>query len=163
MSVEYMWVLNEYQKNYARAQTRTIPAGKRVNQIGYQRKIVKGMLDNLVFQVNPTSIDWEEGANWVTTDSPSRYAPFLQAGCNKPKVITFVLHVDEWMFGKPVNAEQTEAELSRMANQHFAVTLVLGKRVENVVVSSYKVTAQSFNPDLSLREFDASLELMVLK
>ena len=158
-----MWVLQEYQKNHARAQTRNGLAGKRVNQIGEKRKVVKGMLDNVVFQVNPTTIEWSEGSQWTTTDTPSRYAPFLQAGCNKPKVISFTLHVDEWMFDPKVNAELMEAELSRMANQHFAVVFVLGQRVENVIITNYQVTVQSFNPDLTLREFDATIELTVQK
>ena len=163
MSVEYQWVLDEYQKNYNRAKTREGKAGQRVNRIGEPRKVTKGMLDNLVFQVNPETISWSEGATWATSDSPSRYVPLIQHGCNKPKIVSFELYVNEWMFDRKVNAELFEAELSRMANQHFGLILLLGEMAEFVVINNYEVTVESFNPDLTLREFRANLELMVLK
>lgn len=164
MSQEYQWVLAEYKKAKSRASSRSGKKAKaHVNKMGHERKITKGKLDNLTFQVNPTTMKFKGGAKWINVDSPSRYSPFWQAGCDLPEVITFDLYFNEWILGKKVNGEQFVAELERMRNQHFAVKFIWGKRVYDVLVTNYEMEAESFNPDLTIREATVSLELTVQK
>lgn len=130
-----------------------------VNQIGGERKIVKGRLGDVEFQVNPTTIELGGGKNWSEIAIPGSEVPLMQLGSGKSNTFSFELYINEWMFGKKINANKFVEEIYRCRGSRKPVKFVMGHLVKNVIVNEINITVNSFNPDLSFREVTMTVTL----
>lgn len=158
------WALNRVKSEYKKTKRRSKRKSAKIsNQIGGHRKVVKGRLDKLTFQVNPTTIAYGGGVNWTEVGVPERYAPLIQSGSPKTETVAFELYMDEWMFDHKINVQDSVDWIHTLRDSRQCVKLVLGNFVRWVVISDCQTSGESFNPNLSLREVKINMTLWVVK
>lgn len=117
------------------------------------RKVTKARLGSLVFQVNPTTMSFGGGAEWVEVKSAGLFHPIHQLGSMKSGTVSFEIYLNEGMTTKAVNAQKFVDTITAMSVSGKSYLLVLGSNpAKTVVIGDCTVQGEAFNSDLTIRE-----------
>lgn len=123
-----------------------------------KRKVVKGRLGNLTFQLNPSEMQYSSGAEWVNIQSPGMTYPKLMYSKGKPPVVKFRLWFNQRHYA-PVNMHFAYDELHKYRNGRELQVFAYGSFVGRVAVINCDFDIQAWRTDLRISEFWADVEL----
>ena len=122
------------------------------------RKITKGRLGDIKFQLNPTNINYDAGGTWATISSPGLDKPITSYSYGNPGIISFEL----WIYERheiPVNATEVYKKLDEYRKSKEPIIFAFGSFVTRVVITSCPITLESWNPQLQLKELRVQITL----
>lgn len=134
------------------------------------RKVTKGKLGDLTFQLNPTTINYAGGGwTWNDIPSPGMLNVMTQKGAGKPFTIQFELYVNERMqplhkFPRPkFSVNDFTIKLNSYRDSSTTVLLAMGSKVYKVVVTEFSYVGVSFNSDFNIYESTFNCTFRVVK
>ena len=115
------------------------------------RKVVKGKLGELVFQLNPTTMKYDAGSVWAQIDSPGMENPISVYSYGKPKEFSFELWINK-KHDVPVDVGFVFNTLNKYRNSKAPILFAYGSFVVKVVVIDCPFEIEAWNNKLSIIE-----------
>lgn len=135
------------------------------------RSIVKGKLGDLVFPLNPTTLQYGGGIEWIPINSPGMSNPIWQSGNAKPHTISFELYINKKFqtfegtldFIKTVDVAECLAYLRKYRGSREAIIFAYGDHyVNRVVVADMTISGETYDSLLRIVELKAQITLNVV-
>lgn len=125
------------------------------------RKVTKGKLGELTFQLNPTNMQYDAGGVWAQINSPGMPKPILSYSYGKPKTFNFELWVNK-RHEAPVNMAEVFNKLNEYRNSKKPVIFAYGSFVCKVIVLECSFNIEAWNNNLSITEMKIPVTLQIL-
>lgn len=125
------------------------------------RKIVKGKLGDLKFQLNPTTTNYDGGAVWSQINSPGMSKPIISYSYGKPETFSFELWFNTRHIN-PVNIQYVFKKLMEYRNSKKPVIFAYGTFVKRVVVLECPISIEALDSKLNLTELKVPVTLQVV-
>lgn len=125
------------------------------------RRVVKGRLGDLTFQLNPTTMQYDTGGVWAQINSPGMTNPISSYSYGKPKQFKFELWINR-KHQAPVNMGDTFNKLHRYRNSKEPVIFAYGSFVCKVIVIDCPFDIEAWNSNLSITEMRVPITLQVI-
>ena len=125
------------------------------------RKVIKGKLGDLTFQLNPTAMTHDGGAVWTDITSPNMKKPISSYSYGNPETYTFELWFNERHEVK-CNVNKAYKTLDQYRKAKKALIFAYGNLVKTVVIQSCSFQIETWDKDLKVAEFRATLTLKVV-
>jgi hypothetical protein len=126
------------------------------------RKITKGRLGDFTFPLNPTTLRYTGGVEWIPINSAGMSNPIWQVGNAKPHTISFQLYVTK-KIEMYVDVAQCLAYLRKYRGGRENIIFAYGEHyVNRVVVADLSISGESYDSSLRLVEFKADITLNVV-
>lgn len=125
------------------------------------RKVTKGKLGELTFQLNPSDMQYEAGGVWAQINSPGMSSPILSYSYGKPRVFTFELWVNR-RHQAPVNMADVFNKLHKYRLGKESVIFAYGSFVCKVIVLECPFNIDRWNKNLSITEMRIPITLQIL-
>lgn len=125
------------------------------------RKIKKGTLGDLVFQLNPTSMTHDGGAVWADIPSPGIKTTVSSYSYGNPEIFTFEL----WFNNRHAivcDVPKAYKTLDKYRKAKTQVLFTYGTTVKKVVVQSCSFQIEAWDKKLNVSEFRATVSLKVV-
>lgn len=125
------------------------------------RKVVKGRLGDLTFQLNPTTMSYDAGSIWAQINSPGMDNPISSYSYGKPKTFSFELWVNT-RHEAPTNISDIFTKLNKYRNSKEPVLFAYGSFVVKVIVTQCPFDIQAWNNKLSITEMKIPITLQII-
>lgn len=125
------------------------------------RKVVKGKLGDLTFQLNPTTMSYDAGGVWAQINSPGMTNPISSYSYGKPKIFNFELWINK-RHEAPVNVAEVFEKLNKYRNSKEPVIFAYGSFVCKVIVTECPFNIEAWNKNLSITEMKIPITLQIL-
>ena len=125
------------------------------------RKVTKGKLGELTFQLNPSNMKYDTGGVWAQINSPGMSKPILSYSYGKPRVVTFELWVNK-RHEAPVDMAHVFNTLHKYRLSKKPVIFAYGSFVCKVVVLECPFNIEAWSKNLSITEMKIPVTLQIL-
>ena len=125
------------------------------------RKVTKGRLGDLTFQLNPTNMQYDAGGVWAQINSPGMDKPILSYSYGKPRTFTFELWVNK-RHEAPVNMSEVFNKLNTYRLSKEPVIFAYGTFVCKVIVLECSFNIEAWDRNLNITEMRISVTLQIL-
>ena len=125
------------------------------------RKVTKGKLGDITFQLNPSDMVYNAGANWAMTNSPGMPNPLSSYSGGKEKTFTFEL----WLCKNhehPVDMGTVFNKLNAYRNSKEPVLFAYGSFVCRCVVTDCPFNIEKWNSKLSITHMRVPITLRII-
>jgi|SRR3712207_6124500 len=126
------------------------------------RKVRKGRLGDVEFQLNPTTMDVENGNNWTFIESPGMEQAIPMRTTGKPLTYSFELYMNsDHMNHCDVNG--CLEKLNRYRKSSEPVIFAWGRMALRAVITDCKVQVLAWNKELGIKEVKVPITLAIIR
>jgi hypothetical protein len=125
------------------------------------RKVTKGRLGELTFQLNPSNMQYDAGGVWAQINSPGMDKPILSYSYGKPRTFTFELWVNK-RHEAPVDMAHVFNTLHKYRLSKEPVIFAYGSFVCKVIVLECPFNIEAWSKNLSITEMKIPVTLQIL-
>lgn len=125
------------------------------------RKVLKGQLGDLKFQLNPTSMAHDGGAVWSEITSPGLATPISSYSYGNSEIYSFELWFNKRHQVK-CDVAKAYKTLKTYRNSKTKHVFVYGSIAKNVIVQECSFQIDAWDSKLNVTEFRASISLKVV-
>ncbi len=125
------------------------------------RKVTKGKLGELTFQLNPSNMQYDAGGVWAQINSPGMGKPILSYSYGKPRTFTFELWINK-RHEAPVDMAHVFSTLHKYRLSKEPVIFAYGSLVCKVIVLECPFNIEAWNNNLSITEMKIPVTLQLV-
>jgi hypothetical protein len=126
------------------------------------RVTTKGKLGSLIFQFNPTTINYSGGGwNWAEINSPGMAEPMYNPSYGKTKNISFELYYNE-LADQVIHPTDFEKSMKQLRDTLKPVVFSYGAKAYRVIVSDLTYVGSSYDKNLHMYESTYTVTLIVI-